>query len=1201
MTGKITRNSFLVLMVVAIISLFTISPSRAKTTYYYTSKSIPGYHISLDSSGNVIYTPIGTSIEITARVTIDKDAGYTGTVSGSHILSESLSAGGITLTLGTSGVYPAGNPPFITLNNGSVVSWGLMMSGNKCAPIITYGGINYIDSEGWTSADFHGMWVDYYQASGVSSGYGTFVGVGKWNSVPASSHLGTNTNSGNVAEPVNTALGNYSYEHTDLKLSGNPGLAFTRAYNSQDTYQGPLGYGWTHSYNIFLSIPDSQTATVKYPDGHEEDYTANGDGTFSPAFGGIYGVLVQNQDGTYTLKNKAQTVYNFASDGTLTSIVDKNGNTVSLSYTNGNLTSVTDPAGRTLSLTYDSSNRIVGITDSLGRTVSYTYDTNGNLASYTDANGGVWNYQYDLSNEITQITMPNWNVLVKNTYSGGKVVSQANGLGNTTTFMYDVPHMGFTTVTDPMGRRTFYGHDSKYELTMVINPLGQSAAYAYDANGNRTSVTDMRGHVTRYTYDAMGNVTSKIDALGNVTSISYDALNDPLTKTDPLGNKTTFTYDSKGNLLTATDALGNTTTFTYTSSGQIAAITDANGNSSAFTYDAAGNLSTAQDPLGDSTSYTYDAAGRKTSVTDANGEKATYAYDGDDNLLSVTDPNGKTATYAYDLDNNQISATDKNGVTTSYAYDALDEVTKVSSPDTGVTAITYDPDQEMATRTDANGVTITYGYDAAGRLKTVSFPDATQNIALSYDATTSQRGFLTGMTDASGTTAYQYDALGRVVQKQTTILGHSYTASYQYDKDGNLVSETYPDGRLVVYAFNAVNLPVGVNETGLNGAVPVASGVSYDKVGNLLTLAYGNGLTVQRAYDAANRLSQMAVPGVLNLSYTWDSMGNITGITDLMTAGNSQVFGYDPLSQLLSAQGSWGNQAYTYDPNGNRLSETWNAAVENYTYQGNKLLTESNENTKSFQYDQDGNIINDGILNFIYNQSNHLAEVVNGTTVLGQYVYNGNGQRVEKSVPVHGTTIFHYDLAGRLIEETNASGQPIADYMYLGQSPLAMVDPVAEHDYIYFYHDDHLKAPKFMTNQNKNIVWTGSFDPFGNVVSASGSVTNNLRFPGQYFDKETGLNYNGNRYYDPSIGRYTQPDPIGLMGGMNRYVYVQNNPVMLVDPLGRSSATVVVGDDIEGLSAAILEELGIFVGEDMISGPFIIPNDVLPLSNNCQA
>ncbi len=965
-----------------------------------------------------------------------------------------------------------------------------------------------------------------------------FCTAASWyNPIPPPSHFGPGTNSGDATEPVNTALGNYVHQHADLKVSGDPGLKFVRTYNSQDTYQGPLGYCWTHSYNIFLTVSGS-SVTVKYADGHVEEYTSNGSGTFTPCWGGIYSTLVQNQNGTCSITNKAQTVYNFASNGQLISIVDKNGNTVSLVYTGSNLTSVVGSSGRTLSFSYDSSNRITSITDPLGRTVSYTYDVNGNLASNTDADGGKWSYQYDSSHEATQIVNPSGNVLVANTYTNSQVTSQANGLGNTTTFQYNTPNTGDTTVTDPMGRKTVYSHDSKFELTQLVNPLGQTVSYTYDANEDRTSITDVRGNFTGYTYDAMGNVTSKTDALWNVTSITYDALNDPLTVTDALGNKTTFTYDSKGNLLTAADALGDVTSFAYMPTGEISSITNANGNSSTFSYDGAGDLLGAKDSLGDSTAYTCDAAGRKLSVTDANGQKTTFVYDGDDNPVSVTDPDGKAATFAYDADNNLISVTDKDGVATSYAYNVLNEAVSVGSPDTGVTTLTYDPDGEVQTRTDANGITRTFSYDAAGRLTSIIFPDSSQNIALSYDAAATQTGFLTGVTDPSGVSAYQHDALGRIVQETATVIGVAYTTGYQYDKDGNLVSETYPDGRQVAYPVNAVNLPVGMSETQAGQATSLASNFSYDKVGNLLALAYGNGLVMQRVYDAANRLAQMTVPGVMELSYTRDPVGDITAM-----AGN-------PVPDF-GAVGVTGR----------------------YSYQGNRLLAVSaGRGTKPIDYDADGNITGDGDLDFTYNQGNHLAEVLHGRRVLGQYTYNWKGQRVEKNVHKNGVTVFHYDLAGRLIEETNAEGQAIADYIYLGLNPLAMVESVAGQDEIYFYHDDHLGAPDAMTGQGGQIVWMAGFDPFGNAISGGGGITNNLRFPGQYHDRETGLNYNGNRYYDPTTGRYTQPDPIGLQGGLNRFVYVRNNPVNWVDPRGLQGFGIYYDSGM--VSAAALGEAG---------------------------
>jgi RHS repeat-associated protein len=209
--------------------------------------------------------------------------------------------------------------------------------------------------------------------------------------------------------------------------------------------------------------------------------------------------------------------------------------------------------------------------------------------------------------------------------------------------------------------------------------------------------------------------------------------------------------------------------------------------------------------------------------------------------------------------------------------------------------------------------------------------------------------------------------------------------------------------------------------------------------------------------------------------------------------------------------------------------------------------------------------------------------------MVGEYTYNSEGRRVEKNVPANGITVFHYDVAGRLIEETSANGQVIADYVYLGRSPLAMIKPVAGREYVYFYHNDHLGSPKFMTDQNENVVWTGSFDPLGIVISAGGSITNNLRFSGQYFDNETGLDYNGYRYYDPSIGSYTRPDPVGLVGGMNRYVYVQNDPVNLIDPFGLRSYGAIVGVNLTAItgvegSASIVWNTGLTPGEEFDVG-----------------
>ena len=107
-----------------------------------------------------------------------------------------------------------------------------------------------------------------------------------------------------------------------------------------------------------------------------------------------------------------------------------------------------------------------------------------------------------------------------------------------------------------------------------------------------------------------------------------------------------------------------------------------------------------------------------------------------------------------------------------------------------------------------------------------------------------------------------------------------------------------------------------------------------------------------------------------------------------------------------------------------------------------------------------------------------------------------------------------------------------------------------------YYHTDHLNTPKLFTNQNQDIVWQAEHTPFGELRIAQEHVTNNIRFPGQYFDVETGMSYNYFRTYDASLGRYIQSDPIGLGGGINTYGYVLQNPLVYIDPFGLSSLTV---------------------------------------------
>jgi RHS repeat-associated protein len=187
---------------------------------------------------------------------------------------------------------------------------------------------------------------------------------------------------------------------------------------------------------------------------------------------------------------------------------------------------------------------------------------------------------------------------------------------------------------------------------------------------------------------------------------------------------------------------------------------------------------------------------------------------------------------------------------------------------------------------------------------------------------------------------------------------------------------------------------------------------------------------------------------------------------------------------------------------------------------------------------------------FTYNDDHRLTEVKDGAdNSIVTYTYNGLGQRIKKQVG-SDTTIFLYDLQGNIISEMRDGSYD--DYLYLeGNHRIAKVINTLGNDSIYYYHNDHLGTPLAMTDSLGAVVWKAAYKAFGEAqVDSSPTITNNFRFPGQYYDEETGLHYNYHRYYDPGSGRYLTSDPVGLKSSINLYEYALNNPINHIDPSG---------------------------------------------------
>jgi RHS repeat-associated protein len=197
-----------------------------------------------------------------------------------------------------------------------------------------------------------------------------------------------------------------------------------------------------------------------------------------------------------------------------------------------------------------------------------------------------------------------------------------------------------------------------------------------------------------------------------------------------------------------------------------------------------------------------------------------------------------------------------------------------------------------------------------------------------------------------------------------------------------------------------------------------------------------------------------------------------------------------------------------------------------------------------------------GSITFAYtNQGRMSSATVSGNTF--NYVYNPLGQLVKRSGPGITLTYFVYDEAGHLVGEYGNTGQLIQETVWLGDTPVATLRSNGSGGVdIYYVHTDHLNTPRKVTRPSDDkLRWRWDPDAFGNGSPSQnpqslGNFVYNLRFPGQTYSAETGLNYNYFRDYDPAIGRYVESDPVGLRGGINTFGYAYQNPVAYSDMFG---------------------------------------------------
>ena len=712
--------------------------------------------------------------------------------------------------------------------------------------------------------------------------------------------------------------------------------------------------GTTRRYSI--DTAPNYASTAVYADGSKNYYPQGSDTT--PAQPND-DQLRLNPNGSYTLTQKDGTVIAYGFFGTLQSITDPNGNTITFTYNaQDKLTTVTDAFSRTLSLTW-SGDRLTSVTDPVNRTWTYSY-TGGRLTGITDPADHTVTFTYS-GGLLTRITKPDSSYRqYEYARQGTRTVTTRtlDEMGNPEVFTYNFPRR-YTDYTNPSGVVERHYYNERNLETKIEYSDGTALTNEYDARNNLVRVTDRRGGVTSFTYDTRRNMLSRTDELGHTERWSYSTRNDITGYTDKAGQTTSFTYDTRGNLTGITHPDASAESFQYDTHGQITRHTDEQGNAVSYTYDDFGNLSTVTDAAGFVWRYVHDRIGNLTSQTDPAGHSTAYTYNGDNELTSVTHPDGTTETYTYNNRKLIASYTDRRGGTTSYEYNAKRDLIRLTNPLGHITTFTPRADGKLLERSIAGIQTTRYTYNNLGRMTSEIQVESSQITSYAYDAS----GNLFSLTDPEGgetlytynardelisvrdpltftenftysaagnlleyqargghKTTYTYDSRSRRLTRTDPPLGTSRTSSavsrYEYDRAGRLTAEVDPLSNRTAYAYDPRGLLASITN-----AAGVTRGFTYDSRGNRTGETDTRGRTTTFTYDSDNRITAVTDPLGHTETYTYDAAGNLTGITD--PNGNRTTAAFDALNRKTSAVDPAGHtQSWTYNPLGSPLSYT---------------------------------------------------------------------------------------------------------------------------------------------------------------------------------------------------------------------------------------------------------------------------------------
>ncbi len=705
------------------------------------------------------------------------------------------------------------------------------------------------------------------------------------------------------------------------------------------------------------------------------------------------------------------------------------------------------------------------VLDGYGYTTQYSnYDAFGHPGTTTQYSI----YPTENGDRITDVSYRNniatWIIglpEIETTSQDGSIVGQVSRTYN---------EMGRLQSEDRFGVTTLYSYNEQGDLATVTDARGYTTNYSNYFRGTAQLEERPDGSQNSSVVNNTGSVASKTTGSGHTTSFTYDGLNRLSGIDYPLGSDVTIAWNATGKVLRRGayqesvdwDGFGRETRLTrrdlvsgdsysrtvdYDESGRKVFASDVNSpNGIGWEYDAIGRTIRTINQDGTSKSVVHEGAHRELH-RDENSNVVDYRYQvygSPENryLYWTIAPEGVGTRISRDAYGNITSVFQGGldpdnpaqylGYTQSFGYNSRLQLTAINRPaDTGLTTYGRDVLGNMISRQVGASGTTSYTYDPMSRVEMVDYPGAAPDISYGYDAD----GRIKAISNSNATRTYVYNENGNLVSEDITMGAASYSLAYSLDDLDHLSMLTYPSGRTVEYAPDALGRP--------NQAMPYLTGVSYHPDGSLRQLAYANGRTADFTRTSTNRLATIAVAGLVGIDYDYDAAGNVTAIQDPLNPSTHRSMSYDGLHRLQSVDAAWGTSVYAYDAYSN-ITQKSDPAQGNrsqyYQYLGLMLDRVSYDGAaaqRGFSYDDYGNInYSDDV---IYDVFTGLPQEVRTRRQLvfddaGNMVFSRRTARDELDIIVpsrSGSFSSEYDGKNNRIRKINHSDDNrITEYVY---------------------------------------------------------------------------------------------------------------------------------------------------------------------------